>query len=101
DQKMLVWNDLDPGEKIKIYDRGVDVTTRESIHDLLVSYRSGDAWIPKVEQLEALTVEANYFVDCVMNSKTPINDGHAGLRVVKLLEAASKSVKQMGKVIAV
>jgi predicted dehydrogenase len=101
DQKMLIWNDLDPDEKIKIYDRGVDVTTRESIHELLISYRSGDAWIPKVEQLEALTVEANYFVDCVMNSKTPINDGHAGLRVVKLLEAASQSVKQMGKAIAV
>ncbi|MEA3470767.1 MAG: Gfo/Idh/MocA family oxidoreductase [Thermodesulfobacteriota bacterium] len=101
DQKMLVWNDLDPDEKIKIYDRGVDVTTRESIHELLISYRSGDAWIPKVEQLEALTVEANYFVDCVTKGETPINDGHAGLRVVKLLEAASQSVKQMGKAIAV
>jgi len=101
DQKMLVWNDLDADEKIKIYDRGVDVETRENIEELLINYRSGDAWIPKVEQLEALTVEANYFVECVTNNKTPINGGHAGLRVVKLLEAATQSLKQMGKTITI
>jgi predicted dehydrogenase len=99
DKKMLVWNDLDADEKIKIYDRGVYFDNQESIHDLLVGYRSGDVWIPKVERLEALTAEANYFVECVMNSKTPINDGHAGLRVVRMLEAATQSVRQMGKVV--
>ena len=75
DKKMLLWNDLEADEKVKIYDKGVEVKNRENVHDLLVSYRSGDAWIPKVDQIEALKLEANYFVDCVTNDKTPINDG--------------------------
>lgn len=99
DKKMLVWNDLDADEKIKIYDKGVEVTNRESVYDLLVSYRSGDVWVPKVEQIEALKLEAEYFVDCVTNNKTPINDGLAGLRVVKMLEAANESIKSKGKLI--
>jgi len=96
DKKMLVWNDLDADEKIKIYDKGVEVTSRESIYDLLVSYRSGDVWIPRVNQTEALKLEGEYFVDCVTNGKTPINDGNAGLRVVKILEATDKSLKMRG-----
>lgn len=99
DKKMLVWNDLDADEKIKVYDKGVEVTNRESVYDLLVSYRSGDAWVPKVNQIEALKLEAEYFVDCIENSKTPINDGLAGLRVVKMLEAANESIKERGKLI--
>ena len=74
-KKMLVWNDLDPDEKIKVYDKGVEVKNVEGVYDLLVSYRSGDMWAPKVEQTEALKLEAEYFVDCVTNNKTPINDG--------------------------
>ena len=99
DKKMLVWNDLESDEKIKIYDKGVDVTTPESIYDLLISYRSGDVWSPKINQTEALKVEAEYFVDCVENNKTPFNDGMAGLRVVKILEATSKSLKSRGETI--
>ena len=99
DKNMLVWNDLDADEKIKIYDKGVDVTTQESIHELLVSYRSGDVWAPKINQTEALKMEADYFVDCVINSNTPINDGMAGLRVVKILEATNKSLKNKGETI--
>jgi len=99
DKKMLVWNDLESDEKIKIYDKGVEVVTQESIYDLLVSYRSGDVWVPKVNPLEALKVEADYFVDCVTNNKTPINDGLAGLRVVKILEATDKSLKSRGETI--
>ena len=99
DKKMLVWNDLESDEKIKIYDKGVDVTTPESIYDLLISYRSGDVWAPKINQTEALKVEAEYFVDCVENNKTPFNDGMAGLRVVKILEATSKSLKSRGETI--
>jgi hypothetical protein len=63
---------------------------------LLVSYRSGDMWSPKVEQTEALGAEAKYFVDCVSRNETPFNDVAAGLRVVKLLEAADKSLKERG-----
>lgn len=96
DKKMLVWNDLDADEKIKIYDKGVEVTNRESIYDLLVSYRSGDVWIPRINQTEALKLEAEHFVDCITNNKIPINDGTAGLRVVKILEATDKSLKMRG-----
>jgi predicted dehydrogenase len=99
DKKMLVWNDLEADERIKVYDKGVQVTNRESVYDLLVSYRSGDVWAPRVEQIEALKVESNYFIDCIMNDKTPINDGLAGLRVVTILEAANKSIKAKGELI--
>jgi predicted dehydrogenase len=99
DKKMLVWNDLDADEKIKIYDKGVDVMSRETVYDLLVSYRSGDVWVPKVPQTEALKLEAEYFVDCVTNDKVPINDGLAGLRVVRMLEATNASIKDRGRLI--
>ena len=100
-QKMLVWNDLEPDEKIKVYDKGVKITQRESVYDLLVSYRSGDVWAPKVEQTEALKVELSYFVDCVRNSKSVTNDGQAGLRIVRLLEAAEQSLQNRGRIVAV
>jgi predicted dehydrogenase len=99
--KMLVWNDLEADEKIKIYDKGVQLTSREGVYDLLVSYRSGDVWAPKVEQAEALKVELSYFLDCIQNNKTPINDGEAGLRVVRLLEAADQSLNERGSMILV
>jgi len=96
EKRMLVWNDLEADEKIKVYDKGVDVTNGVGIYELLVSYRSGDMWAPRVDQTEALRLELAYFVDCVLNRKTPINDGVAGLRVVRMLEAADKSVRNMG-----
>ena len=99
EKKMLVWNDLEADEKIKVYDRGVEVTSGHDVHELLVSYRSGDMWAPKVEQTEALKTELAYFVDCILNDEKPFNDGMAGLRVVKMLEAAHQSLKGRGKVI--
>lgn len=99
DKKMLVWNDLEADEKVKIYDKGVDIKTRESVYDLLVSYRSGDAWVPRIAQIEALKAEAEYFVECVENNKTPVNDGISGLRVVKMLEATNASIKDKGRLI--
>jgi predicted dehydrogenase len=95
-KKMLVWDDIEPDNKIKVYDKGVEITTHEGVYDLLVSYRSGDMWAPRVEQTEALKLETQCFVESVQNGKTPINDGHAGLRVVKMLEAAEKSLKKKG-----
>ena len=97
--KMLVWNDVEPDEKIKIYDKGVDVVNGQGVYDLLVSYRSGDVWAPRVEQTEALKLELGYFVECILQNKTPINDGAAGLRVVRLLEAAEQSLEQRGKTV--
>jgi predicted dehydrogenase len=93
EKKMLVWNDLEADEKIKIYDKGVQVTSREGLYNLLVNYRSGDMWAPKLEQLEALRSELAYFVDCIAKDQTPFNDGEAGLRVVKMLEAATQSLR--------
>jgi predicted dehydrogenase len=99
EKKMLVWNDLEADEKIKVYDKGVTVTSREGVYNLLVHYRSGDMWAPQIEQMEALHSELGYFVDCIANNETPFNDGHAGLRVVKMLEAASDSLRQRGALV--
>jgi predicted dehydrogenase len=97
DKKMVVWNDLEADEKIRVYDKGVDITSGQGVYDLLVSYRSGDMWAPRVDQTEALKVEAKYFVDCIDKNEAPFNDGLAGLRVVRLLEAAGESLKQRGR----
>jgi predicted dehydrogenase len=99
EKKMLVWNDIEADEKIKIYDKGVQFTTGEAVYQQLVSYRTGDMWAPKVEQLEALKVEAAYFIDCIAKDNDPFNGGQAGLRVVRTLEAADRSLQQKGKVV--
>ena len=99
DKKMLVWDDLDADEKIKIYDRGVEFKSQKDtgIHDLLVSYRSGDVHIPKLDNTEALKAEVAYFVRCLETKEEPLNNGEAGLRVVKILEAADASMKNGGQ----
>ncbi len=99
EKKMLVWDDLEVDEKIKVYDRGVQMNSREGVYDLLVSYRSGDMWSPKIENVEALKAELSYFVGCIMNSERPFNDGLAGLRVVRMLEAAEESLKRKGEAV--
>jgi len=101
EKKMVVWNDLEADEKIKIYDKGASVRNGEGMHKLLVSYRSGDMWAPRVEQTEALKAEVSHFVDCITNNRPPINDGHAGLRVVRLLEASERSLKARGRLVEV
>ena len=99
EQKMLVWNDLEADEKIKVYDKGVSLANPQNVYDLLVSYRSGDMWAPKVAQTEALHVEAAYFVECVTHHRQPFNGGEAGWLVVHLLEAANRSLKQRGEIV--
>ena len=99
EKKMLVWNDLEADEKIKIYDKGVKVTSREGLYDLLVHYRSGDMWAPQIEQIEALTRELAYFVACISKDEAPVNDGEAGLRVVRMLEAANQSIRKRGELV--
>ena len=98
EKKMLVWNDLEADEKVKIYDKGVQVTNEEGLYNLLVNYRSGDMWAPHLEQVEALRIELAYFVDCIVNDQTPFNDGQAGMRIVKMLEASSQSLRHRGAV---
>jgi predicted dehydrogenase len=105
EKKMLVWNDLEVDEKIKIYDKGITKgngqvdANGQGLYDLLVSYRMGDIWAPRLEQVEALKAEAQYFVDCVTKNETPMNDGRSGLEVVKMLEAADQSLKQKGGIV--
>ena len=99
EKRMLVWNDLEADEKLKVYDKGVNITSREGVYELLVHYRTGDMWSPQLEQVEALRQELTYFVECVSNGQEPFNDGCAGLRVVKMLEAASESMGKRGSLV--
>jgi len=99
EKKMLVWNDLDTEQKLKVYDRGVDICSKEDMYELLVTYRSGDIWAPRVEEVEALKVELQSFLDCITHNKPIINDGPAGVRIVKMLEAASTSLTKKGEIV--
>jgi predicted dehydrogenase len=97
-RKMIVFDDLEASEKIKVYDSGISVDpSPENLYQMLVGYRTGDMWAPKLAVSEALHVEAAHFVDCVTRGARPQSDGEAGLRVVRLLEAASRSMQQHGR----
>ncbi len=99
EKKMLLWDDMATDEKIKVYDKGVEVKSSEKIYELLVSYRSSDMWSPKVNQVEALKLETGYFVECVNSGKKPFNDGVAGLQVVRMLEACDESLKNKSRMV--
>lgn len=96
EKKMLVWNDLEPDEKIRIYDKGVNKTNGSGVYEMLVSYRMGDIWAPRIEQTEALRAETQFFVDCIEKDEVPFNDGRAGLEVVRMLAAANASLSKKG-----
>ena len=98
-KKMLVWNDVEADEKIKVYDKGIEVKNEEGVYKLLVSYRSGDMWAPKIDQTEALRLEAECFANCIADDEVPPNDGNAGMRVVKMLEACDRSLKNEGQLV--
>lgn len=100
-KKMLLWNDLEADEKIKIYDKGVKVEGAEGVYNLLVNYRSGDMWAPHLDQVEALHIELAYLVECISKNEIPFNDGNAGLRIVKMLEAANQSLRNRGVAVQV
>jgi len=96
-KKTIHYDDMELSEKIKIYDRGVDVTTKEGVHDALISYRLGDMWAPRLDPTEALRLMAAEFVDCVQTGRQSLTDGVSGLNVVKILEASEMSIKHRGK----
>jgi predicted dehydrogenase len=99
-QKMIIYDDLSPSEKIKVYDKGVSFTDDpQKIQEMRVGYRTGDMWAPKLEATEALRVEGEHFVDCIVNQKTPRSDGQLGLRVVQLIEAANRSMRCKGETV--
>jgi predicted dehydrogenase len=99
-RRMIVYDDLDTSEKIKVYDRGVSVNpSAENVYQMLVGYRTGDVWSPQLAVREALYTEALHFVECIEKNARPRTDGQAGLRVVRLLEAASESMASHGKLV--
>lgn len=99
-RKMILYNDLEPSEKIKIYDKGVMVSNnKESIYQMLIGYRAGDMWAPRLDHTEALRLEVAHFLECVEGGKQPVTDGEAGLRVVKILESATESMKAAGRLV--
>ncbi len=95
--KMILWDDNNPSEKIKVYDKGVELfETKEDLYHMKVQYRVGDMYAPRLNEVEALGLETEHFVDCIQNNKTPITDGVAGLEVVKVLVASKESLKLKG-----
>ena len=98
DQKMIVYDDLEPSEKVKIYDKGITLNNQpEGIYKLLVGYRSGDMCAPHLDNTEALYTEVRHFLDCIANQRQPLTDGHVGLRIVRILEAATRSMMLRGQ----
>jgi predicted dehydrogenase len=106
-KKMIVYDDIEPTEKIRIYDKGVTKTEiendadRENAYQTLVSYRTGDVWVPKLDGTEALKYVCQEFLDSIAKNRAPLTDGQAGLRVVRLLEAAQRSISNGGQVVGV
>jgi predicted dehydrogenase len=99
-KKMITYDDLEPSEKIKVYDKGVHLTDDpDQIREMRVGYRTGDMWAPKVAVTEALRIEGEHFVDCIEHAKVPRTDGQLGLRVVQLIEAASRSMQHRGETV--
>ncbi|HEX2971703.1 MAG TPA: Gfo/Idh/MocA family oxidoreductase [Tepidisphaeraceae bacterium] len=96
-KKSLIFNELNTSEPIKVYDRGIEMgQNEEERHRLLISYRSGDVWSPHVEPGEALQGVVGHFAECIREQKRPVSDGWLGLRVVRLLEAATRSLRAQG-----
>jgi predicted dehydrogenase len=101
-RKMLVYDDIEPQEKIKIYDKGVEVPPYyDTFADFQYSYRYGDIHSPRIEDYEPLKKECEHFITCIQKGMCPLSDGYSGLRVVSILEAACKSLKLSGKAIPI
>jgi predicted dehydrogenase len=97
DRQMVVYDDLETSEKIKLYDKGIDIApTTEQVRRLLISYRTGDLWSPKVVETEALGIEASHFAACLRGDEKPIASGEKGLEIVRILEAANRSLAARG-----
>jgi predicted dehydrogenase len=101
-EKMILYDDLEPSEKVKVYDKGITVSpNQQAVYEMLVSYRSGDMWAPRLDTTEALQTEARHFIDCINNNKRPETDGEAGLRLVRIAETAEKSLRARGQLMEI
>jgi predicted dehydrogenase len=100
--RMILYDDLEPSEKLKIYDKGISVAPGpEDVYKMLVSYRLGDMWAPQLDNTEALQTEARHFIDCIETNRQPETDGLAGLRMVNMIEAAETSLRERGKLVEI
>jgi len=106
-QKMMLWNDIEPSEKIKVYDSGVTVRPlpdgrpdKGEIYKTLIQYRTGDMYAPRLENVEALSRVVSHFFDCIESGRQPLTNGHVGLEVIRVLEAADRSMKMRGEAVA-
>jgi predicted dehydrogenase len=100
DRRMIVYDDIEPSEKVKVYDKGITLGNGDrGRFEMLVGYRAGDMWAPRLSLTEALRVEAQHFVDCVRHGRRPITDGMAGYRVVRILDAAARSLADRGRLV--
>ena len=96
-RKMIVYDDLEPTEKIKVYDKGITINgSSENAHQLRIGYRAGDMWAPHLAAGEALQTETEHFIDCIRKGASPISSGQTGLQVVEILEAATRSIRSRG-----
>jgi len=97
-KKSIIFDDLSPDEKVRVYDRGIEVSRdAEAVRSVMIGYRTGDIWVPKVEASEPLQTMVRHFADCVEKGKRPLSDGQAGLRAVRILEAAQRSIRAQGE----
>ena len=98
DREMIVYDDLEPSEKVKVYDKGITLNgNQEELYQSMVGYRTGDMWAPQVSLAEGLHVEVQHFLDCIRRGLRPVTDGEAGLRVLRILEAATESLAERGR----
>jgi len=99
-KQMIVYDDMEPSEKVKVYDKGIrDNGNPETVYRMLIGYRSGDMCAPQLDLTEGLQTEVQHFAECIESGRRPITDGYAGLRVVRVLEAATSSMKQHGRLV--
>lgn len=99
-KQMIVYDDMEASEKIKVYDKGITVQNgTDSVYKMMVNYRAGDMYAPALEVTEALKLEAQHFAECIQSGAKPVTDGHCGLRVVRMLEAATQSMKNRGQLV--
>jgi len=101
-RRMIVFDDLETSEKVKVYDRGISLNpSPENVYQMMVGYRAGDMWAPQLAVTEALHSEAAHFLDCVESGREPDTSGEAGLRIVRLLEAATASLENHGRLVTI
>jgi len=102
-RKMIIYDDVEPSEKVKVYDKGVTTERQqahsEAVYKMLVGYRAGDMWAPQLDAAEALKTEARHFLDCIAGRAVPMTNGEAGARIVQILEAATLSMAERGRLI--